>query len=292
MRRDDLIPIGSPRPAALVALAVWSLLGARVRLRPRRGSPGSSSTRSGRPPTTASPSDVPALTSGRSAACSASWTPGISQAGNFVEHVPPPRIQQGRGRPDRVGMGRTPTSPPANCPSISGSPGPGRRSSHNRAARPCCGGPTTRTGLAAQHRPDCSPVSRLGHVPKMFETFGSAEFWGLRMSPGCWWGPPPTETSRCRRTSAAITSPARHTAEGGEGSAPIKASARFELADNPNPQTETMRALLVALIDWVVNETEPPPSGTGSFRRVSSSALITARWVSPRSPARRSRTTC
>ena len=28
MRRDDLIPIGSPRPAALVALAVWSLLGA------------------------------------------------------------------------------------------------------------------------------------------------------------------------------------------------------------------------------------------------------------------------
>ena len=28
MRRDDLIPIGSPRPAAIVALAVWSLLGA------------------------------------------------------------------------------------------------------------------------------------------------------------------------------------------------------------------------------------------------------------------------
>ena len=74
MRRDDLILIGSPRPAA--GRRPGRLVPARRVCCPgRAGSPGSSSTRSGRPPTTASPSDAPAISSGSPAACSASWTP-------------------------------------------------------------------------------------------------------------------------------------------------------------------------------------------------------------------------
>ena len=99
-----------------------------------------------------------------------------------------------------------------------------------------------------------------GTVPKVFETFGSAEFWGLRMSPNL------VGTAADRDIPLPPTVRRYYfpgtTHGGGRGgfSTRVKASDRFELADNPNPQTETMRALLVALIDWVVNDTEPPPS--------------------------------
>ena len=33
-----------------------------------------------------------------------------------------------------------------------------------------------------------------------------------------------------------------------------------QLPANPNPQTESMRALLVALTDWVTRDVAPPPS--------------------------------
>ena len=99
-----------------------------------------------------------------------------------------------------------------------------------------------------------------GTVPKVFETFGSAEFWGLRMSPNL------VGTAADRDIPLPPTVRRYYfpgtTHGGGRGgfSTRVKASERFELADNPNPQIETMRALLVALIDWVVNDTEPPPS--------------------------------
>ena len=99
-----------------------------------------------------------------------------------------------------------------------------------------------------------------GTVPKVFETFGSAEFWGLRMSPNL------VGTAADRDIPLPPTVRRYYfpgtTHGGGRGGfgTRVKASDRFELADNPNPQTETMRALLVALIDWVVNDTEPPPS--------------------------------
>lgn len=99
-----------------------------------------------------------------------------------------------------------------------------------------------------------------GTCPKVFETFGSAEFWGLRMSPNL------VGTGADRDVPLPPTVRRYYfpgtTHGGGRGgfTGAAKASDRFELADNPNPQTETMRALMVALIDWVVNDTAPPAS--------------------------------
>jgi hypothetical protein len=99
-----------------------------------------------------------------------------------------------------------------------------------------------------------------GTGPKVFETFGSAEFWGLRMSPNL------VGTAADRDIPLPPTVRRYYfpgtTHGGGRGGfgTRVRASGRLELADNPNPQSETMRALLVALIDWVVSDTEPPPS--------------------------------
>jgi hypothetical protein len=111
----------------------------------------------------------------------------------------------------------------------------------------------TTAGLLARCRASCT-------CPKVFETFGSAEFWGLRMSPNL-------VGTRADRDIPLPPNVRRYyfpgtTHGGGAGgfSSVGRASARYELPDNPNPQRETMRALMVALIDWVVKETAPPSS--------------------------------
>ncbi|MGJ5816371.1 alpha/beta hydrolase domain-containing protein [Paludibaculum fermentans] len=97
--------------------------------------------------------------------------------------------------------------------------------------------------------------------PKIFETFGSAEFWGLKMSPGLVGTdavadiplPPavrryyfPGTTHGGGRGGFNIASPAR--------------GGRCLLPDNPNPESDTMRALLDALVAWVTKDVEPPAS--------------------------------
>ncbi|HEX5082695.1 MAG TPA: alpha/beta hydrolase domain-containing protein, partial [Blastocatellia bacterium] len=97
--------------------------------------------------------------------------------------------------------------------------------------------------------------------PKIFETFGSAEFWGLRMSPNL------------LGTKADVDIPLPPNARryyfpgtthgggrGGFSSEVAAAQGACELPNNPNPQSETMRALIVALTDWVMKDLEPPPS--------------------------------
>jgi hypothetical protein len=97
--------------------------------------------------------------------------------------------------------------------------------------------------------------------PKVFETFGSFEFWGLRASPDL------VGTSADRD----IPLPANVrryyfpgvTHGGGRGgfsaSAPAPPRA-CELPANPNPSSDTMRALTIALVDWVAKGTAPPPN--------------------------------
>jgi hypothetical protein len=97
--------------------------------------------------------------------------------------------------------------------------------------------------------------------PKIFETFGSAEFWGLRMSPNLIGTnadkdiPLPPNVRRYYFPGT--------THGGGRGGfsaeAPVAAGV-CELPNNPNSQSETMRALIVALTDWVVKDAAPPPS--------------------------------
>ncbi|MDX2034982.1 MAG: alpha/beta hydrolase domain-containing protein [Blastocatellia bacterium] len=97
--------------------------------------------------------------------------------------------------------------------------------------------------------------------PKIFETFGAAEFWGLRMSPNLL-GPgadvdialPPN----VRRYYFPGTT--HGGGRGGFSADPPPAQGACALPANPNPQSETMRALFVALTNWVVAEAAPPPS--------------------------------
>ncbi len=96
--------------------------------------------------------------------------------------------------------------------------------------------------------------------PKVVEVFGSAEFWGLRMSPGL----VGTDAARdiplpdnVRRYYLPGT-----THGGGRGGFDVAQSAndRCLLPQNPNPMAETMQALTGALVEWVVRDTPPPPS--------------------------------
>jgi len=101
--------------------------------------------------------------------------------------------------------------------------------------------------------------------PKIMEAFGSTEFWDLRMSPALvgttgiadlplpenvrrYYFPGTTHGGGAGGFSAVPPPPAR-------GRAGV-----CELAANPNPQYETMHALLEAMVIWVVKGTAPPPS--------------------------------
>ena len=96
--------------------------------------------------------------------------------------------------------------------------------------------------------------------PKIMETFGSAEFWGLRMSPGLVGTkadvdiPLPPEVRRYYFPGV--------THGGGRGGFDVTAQAArgCTLPSNPNSSSETMRALRRALIDWVVKGAPPPES--------------------------------
>jgi hypothetical protein len=115
----------------------------------------------------------------------------------------------------------------------------------------------------ARHRHPASMLDRCRAThtcPKIFESFGATEFWDLRMSPGL-------VGTDARRDIPLPHNVRRYyypgTSHGG-------GAGGFDLAQplaggcalprNPNPQFDTERALLVAFIDWVVNDVEPPRS--------------------------------
>lgn len=107
---------------------------------------------------------------------------------------------------------------------------------------------------------------RASHTcPKIFDLFGSSEFWGLRMSPDLVGTdakadiPLPPEVRRYYFPGT--------THGGGKGGFAVEPEAAAQsttgqciLPNNPNPSAETTRALTAALIDWVTKGTEPPPS--------------------------------
>lgn len=101
--------------------------------------------------------------------------------------------------------------------------------------------------------------------PRIVETFGSAEFWGLRMSPNLVGTdasadlPLPPEVRRYYFPS--VTHGGSYT--GGfplAGDKPYPGAPACTLAWNPNPSAETRRAVLKALADWVSTGKAPPPS--------------------------------
>ncbi len=109
--------------------------------------------------------------------------------------------------------------------------------------------------------------------PKITETYGGPEFWYSRGSVGIA-GTKGTEDlplpDNVRRYYHPGTSHG-----GGPGGFTLGTAStdRNTLANNPNPQRETDRALYVALVDWVVKGTLPPPS---AYPRVSDGTLVPA----------------
>ncbi len=114
-----------------------------------------------------------------------------------------------------------------------------------------------------RNRPEASLLDRCratGTCPKVMETFGSAEFWGLRMSPGLVGTradvdiPLPAEVRRYYFPGV--------THGGGSGGFDVQVQPPrgCTLPANPNSVSETMRALRRALIEWVVKGTPPPDS--------------------------------
>lgn len=115
-----------------------------------------------------------------------------------------------------------------------------------------------------RQRPTASLLDRAqktSTVPKIIETFGAAEFWGLRMSPNLVGTAADRDIPLPENVRRYYFPGTTH--GGGRGGfmvAPKSATNEYGLTLNPNPQTETMRALRVALIEWVTKGTEPPPS--------------------------------
>jgi hypothetical protein len=111
--------------------------------------------------------------------------------------------------------------------------------------------------------------------PKVIEAFGSAEFWGLRMSPGLIGTdakldiPLPANVRRYYYPGT--------THGGGRGGFRIDANpggrGACVLPDNPNPQADTTRALTNALIAWVKDGTPPPES---RYPQLSAGELVPA----------------
>jgi hypothetical protein len=97
--------------------------------------------------------------------------------------------------------------------------------------------------------------------PKIFETFGAAEFFGLRASPDLVGTradrdiPLPPNVRRYYFPGVSHGGGA-----GGFSAATPRPPACCELPANVNPSRDTMRALMAALVDWVVKGTLPPPS--------------------------------
>ena len=116
----------------------------------------------------------------------------------------------------------------------------------------------------ARHRPAGGLLDRCGATdtcPKIVETFGASEFWDLRASPDL-------VGTRGDRDIPVPPNVRRYyfpgvTHGGGTGGFSTVAPRppnRCELPANPNPSSDTLRALMVSLIDWVVKGTPPPPS--------------------------------
>lgn len=114
--------------------------------------------------------------------------------------------------------------------------------------------------------PEVSVLDRCSQnntCPKIFETFGGAELWNQRMTPGLVTLdlqrdiPLPRNVRRYFFPGTSHQEPRGgfqlHSALGADRGDCL-------LATNPNPKGEQMRALLVALTDWVVKDAAPPPS--------------------------------
>jgi hypothetical protein len=109
--------------------------------------------------------------------------------------------------------------------------------------------------------------------PKVIEAFGSTELWNLRMSPGLVGTDAAKDIPLPENVRRYYMPGTTH--GGGPGGFQVRTSASPQciLPQNPNPMADTMRALTVALIDWVTRDTLPPAS---RYPTVAAGTLVVA----------------
>ena len=115
----------------------------------------------------------------------------------------------------------------------------------------------------ARGRPSSSLLSRCRATetcPRIVETFGSAEFYSLRISPNLVGTRADRDIPLPPNVRRYYSPSVRH--GGGAGGFAVKGTPDecCVLAGNPNSSAETNRALMKALVDWVVSDVPPPPS--------------------------------
>jgi hypothetical protein len=101
--------------------------------------------------------------------------------------------------------------------------------------------------------------------PKIVETFGSAEFWGLRMSPDLVGSAADKDIALPGNVRRYYFPGVTHGGSwvGGFSTAPesvYPGQPKCTMQNNPNPSNESLRALRDALVRWVAAGTEPPAS--------------------------------
>ena len=110
------------------------------------------------------------------------------------------------------------------------------------------------------------------HCPKITETMGSAEFWNLRASADYVGTDAKADIPLPANVRRYYNAGVHH--NGGRGgfdlvTPPVNGCM---LSSNPNPSSDTNRAVFAALVDWVTKGTEPPAS---KYPHLADGALIT-----------------
>jgi hypothetical protein len=126
-------------------------------------------------------------------------------------------------------------------------------------------------GPAASLLDRCSATNT---CPKILEAFGSAEFWGLRMSPNLVGTDAKGDIELPANVRRYYMPGTTH--GGGRGGFQVTSNAGVggcSLPGNPNPMNEQFRALNAVLVAWVVDGTMPPDS---RYPRLSRGELVPA----------------
>ena len=123
--------------------------------------------------------------------------------------------------------------------------------------------------------------------PKIMETFGSTEFWALRMSPDLVGTSAAEDIPLPDNVRRYFFPGTTHGGGGGGFSAAVPDPAQGRagvcvLPANPNPQSDTMNALLAAMAAWVVKGTPPPQS---RYPRLADGNLVRATKAAMEFPA-------
>jgi len=96
--------------------------------------------------------------------------------------------------------------------------------------------------------------------PRIVETFGSAEFYSLRLSPNLVGTRADRDIPLPANVRRYYSPSVRHGGGPGGFAVDAKVDPCCTLAPNPNPSADTNRALMHALVEWVAKDAPPPPS--------------------------------